>query len=629
MAFPSGFLDEIKNRVAVSDVVGRKVKLQRRGREFVGLSPFKQERTPSFTVNDDKQFYHCFSTGKHGSIFDFIMETEGLSFPEAVERLASEAGLPMPERDPRAAERAQKQAGLVDVTEAAAKWFQAQLKTPAADEARAYLERRGVTQEMIEGFGVGYAPRARTALLEHLTARNIGVDKVVESGMAIKPDDHKAPYDRFRDRIIFPIADTRGRVIAFGGRAMQADAPAKYLNSPDTPLFDKSRVLYNFSRARQPSYDSGTLLVAEGYMDVVGLAHAGFDHAVAPMGTALTEEQINLAWRMAPEPILCLDGDQAGLRAAYRAIDRALPMLKAGYSLRFAMLPPGKDPDDVVREGGAEAMQTILDKAMSLLDLMWEREIEAAPWDTPERAAALKKRLREAVNKVQDGDVKGLYGQEIKKRLDKLLGSDLPRGSNNSGGGRPYGGQPVYRTQPTSEARRSALATGADDWPPREALMVLVIFHHPAVLLTHRDMFEAISLKSNVLDALRFDIIDYFDALEATDASAEGLDNQGLTGHLMGRGKQDVCARLGNMSEARRLSFARLDAEFDDVLTGWLEVTQLHHKLQTLAVEQQQAEEELENELMREAGNSQDALERLMAIKNEIAALERQTSSAV
>jgi DNA primase len=630
MAFPSGFLDEIKNRVAVSDVVGRKVKLQRRGREFVGLSPFKQERTPSFTVNDDKQFYHCFSTGKHGSIFDFIMETEGLSFPEAVERLASEAGLPMPERDPRAAERAQRQAGLVDVTQAAATWFQAQLQSPAADEARAYLERRGVTQEMIAGFGIGYAPRSRTALLEHLTARNMGVDKVIESGMAIKPDDNKAPYDRFRDRIIFPIADTRGRVIAFGGRAMQADAPAKYLNSPDTPLFDKGRILYNFARARQPAYDTGTLLVAEGYMDVVGLAHAGFHHAVAPMGTALTEEQIQLAWRMAPEPILCLDGDQAGLRAAYRAIDRALPLLKPGYSLRFAILPPGKDPDDVVRDGGAEAMQAILGKAMSLLDLMWEREIEAAPWDTPERAAALKKRLREAVNRVQDGDVKGLYGQEIKKRLDKLLGNEkLPNRGSGDNRWRQNNTRPVYRSQPTSEARRSALATGADDWLPREALIVLIAFHHPAVLLTYRDMFDAMSLKSPALDAMRFEIIDYFDGLGAHDVTAAGLDNAGLTRHLEDRGRQDISARLANMAEARRLSFARLDAELEEVLAGWLEVSQLHHKLQTLAVEQQLAEAELENELEREEGNPQDALDRLLAIKNEIAALEQQNSSAV
>jgi DNA primase len=308
-----------------------------------------------------------------------------------------------------------------------------------------------------------------------------------------------------------------------------------------------------------------------------------------------------------------------------------LPLLKPGYSLRFAMLPPGKDPDDVVREGGAEAMQAILGKAMSLLDLMWEREIEAAPWDTPERAAALKKRLREAVNRVQDGDVKGLYGQEIKKRLDKLLGNQpMPRGSGGGGVRRgPYRGQPIYRGQPTSEVRRSALATGADDWLPREALIVLIAFQHPAVLMHHRDSFEAMTLKSQVLNALRYEIIDYFDGLDADDATTAGLDNAGLTRHLMDRGKQDVSARLANMPEARRLSFARLDADLEEVLAGWLEVTQLHHKLQTLAVEQQLAEAELENELMREEGDSQDALDRLLAIKNEIAALERQDSSAV
>ncbi len=627
MAFPSGFLDEIKNRVAVSDIVGRKVKLQRRGREFVGLSPFKQERTPSFTVNDDKQFYHCFSTGKHGSIFDFIMETEGLNFPEAVERLASEAGLQMPAQDPRAAERAQRQAGLVDVTELAAKWFQQQLKSAAADEARAYLERRGVTEQLIETYGIGYAPPARTALIEFLSARNMGVDKIIEAGMAIKPDGGKAPYDRFRDRIIFPIADTRGRVIAFGGRAMQADAPAKYLNSPETPLFHKSNVLYNFHRARQPAYDNNSVLVAEGYMDVVGMARAGIGHAVAPLGTALTEEQIQLAWRMAPEPILCLDGDQAGLRAAYRAIDRALPLLKPGYSLRFAILPPGKDPDDVVREGGAEAMNAILGKAMSLLDLMWEREIEAAPWDTPERAAALKKRLREAVNQVRDGDVKALYGQEIKKRLDKLLGagSKLPAGS---GGGRQYKAQPIYRAQPTSEARRSALATGAADWLPREALIVLVVFNHPAILLSHRDLFETLQMHSPALDKLRFDILDYFDNLDAHTPDAEGLDNGALSRHLIEKGKRDICARLASMHEARRLSFAKLNSDLSDVLVGWLEVTHMHHKLQTLAAEQKLAEAELEAELSRDDGASQIALDRLLAIKNEIAALEQKDSSA-
>ena len=629
MAFPQNFLEEIKNRIAVSDVVARKVKLQRRGREFVGLSPFKPEKTPSFTVNDDKQFYHCFATGKHGSVFDFLMETEGLSFPEAVERLASEAGMQMPERDPQAAQRAQKQAGLVDVTELSAKWFEAQLKAPAAQEARAYLERRGVSAEMIERFRIGFAPASRTALVEALQARNVGLDKIVESGMAIKPDDGKMPYDRFRDRIMFPIADARGRVIAFGGRAMSADVPAKYLNSPETPLFHKSHVLYNFAQARQPAYDANSVLIAEGYMDVVGMARAGIYNAVAGLGTAITEEQINMAWRLAPEPVMCLDGDQAGLRAAYRAADRALPLLKPGYSLRFAILPPGKDPDDVVSEGGAEAMQTLIGKAMSLIDLIWEREIEAAPWDTPERAAALKKRLRDVINSVGDRDVKALYGQEIKNRLDKLLGeSGVPynQGGGGQGGGRYAPQRQRLRTQPTSEARRSALATGADDWSPREALIVLCVLHHPALLVAHRDLFEGVEMRTPVLDQLRYDIIDYVDAMAPAAEDADGLDNGALTGHLISEGKQHICERLMAMPEARRLSFVRIESDLEEVQAGWLEVTRIHHKLQTLTAEQKAVEAELEIELARDG--TQNALDRLLAIKNEIAVLQSQDGSA-
>lgn len=628
MAFPQNFLDEIKNRVSVSDVVGRRVKLQRRGREFVGLSPFKPEKTPSFTINDDKQFYHCFSTGKHGSVFDFLMETEGLSFPEAVERLASEAGMAMPERDPQAARMAQRQAGLVDVTEAAATWFETQLKTGAAAEARDYLQRRGVTPDLIERFRIGFAPASRTALLEALSARNIAVDKIIESGMAIQPEDRSynngAPYDRFRDRIMFPICDARGRVIAFGGRAMSAEAKAKYLNSPETPLFHKSRVLYNFAQARQTAHDADSVLIAEGYMDVVGMARAGIYNAVAGLGTAITEEQIGLAWRMAAEPILCLDGDQAGLRAAFRVIDRALPLLKPGYSLRFAILPAGKDPDDVVREGGAEALQAVLSKAMSMIDLLWEREIEAAPWDTPERAAALKKRLREAVGQVRDPDVRALYGQEIKSRLDKLLGESGVPYTARRGDGRVV--RAKFRAQPSSEARRSALATGAQDWSPREALMVLCVLNHPALLLSQRDLFETVEIKTQSLDELRIDIIDYFDNLEARSADASGLDNGTLSGHLIGEGKQNICERLAAMPEARRLSFVRVESELDEVMAGWLEVTRIHHKLQTLAAELEAVQTELEVELAQDG--TQTALDRLLAIKNEIAALEREDGSA-
>lgn len=633
MAFPQNFLEEIKNRIAVSDIVGRKVKLVRRGREFVGLSPFKSERTPSFTVNDDKQFYHCFATGKHGSVFDFVMETEGLSFPEAVERLAQQAGLPMPERDPRAAERAAKQASLVDVTEAAANWFQQQLQAPQAADARDYLTRRGVTPELMKRFGIGFAPSARTALADFLTARNIKPAQLVETGLAIQPDEKaRAPYDRFRDRIIFPIHDARGRVIAFGGRAMQADAPAKYLNSPETPLFHKGAVLFNFARARQAAYDAGSVLVAEGYMDVVGLARAGFDHAVAPLGTAITPEQLRLLWRLAPEPVMCLDGDAAGLRAAYRAIDRALPLLKPGFSLRFALLPAGKDPDDVVAEGGQAAMQAVIDKAMGLSDLLWERELEAAPWDTPERAAALKQRLREAVATISDADVRGLYGQDIRARLDRLLGAtgQASDGRQNYGQGRRMPSRRGGRA--SAQARRSALATGSAEWSHREAVIVLCVYHHPALLGQQRDAFEALELQTQSLDRLRYDIIDWFDENSASEAAANqaenatGLDNSALKLHLKDRGVGDIAARLEAMPEARLLSFVRLDSELEQVIPGWLEVVRIHHKLHTLMAEKKAVEADLETELERDG--TQYALDRLIAIQNEIAALENQASKS-
>ncbi len=633
MAFPQNFLEEIKNRIAVSDIVGQRVKLQRRGREYVGLSPFKQERTPSFTINDDKQFYHCFSTGKHGSVFDFLMETEGLGFPEAVERLAQLAGLPMPENDPREAQIAAKQTSLIDVTEAAAVWFASQLKTSseAAEAARVYLQKRGVSAALIERFNIGYAPGARTGLVEHLSARKFSLSQIVEVGMAIQPDEGtRQPYDRFRDRIIFPIHDTRGRVIAFGGRALDPDAKAKYLNSPETPLFHKGAVLFNFVRARTPAYEAGTVLITEGYMDVVGLARAGIDHAVAPLGTAITQEQIRLAWRMAPEPILCLDGDEAGLRAAYRTIDRALPLLKPGYSLRFAILPPGKDPDDLVSEGGASVMNQVLGKAMSLVDLMWEREIEAAPWDTPERAGALKQRLRTVVGQVAHADLRDLFGQEIKSRLDKLLGapglSTRYEGRFEARDAKPVTGRRARLRQRTSslqrmrgassELRRSELAQGVVDIPQREAVILLGILNHPDILSSYRDMLENIDFSAPALDKLRFEIIDYFDRLENPPA---GLDIEALKGHFTSQGMMDLYRRLMDMQDARILDFVHEDSALADVLPDWLEVVRVHHKLRTLKAEQRAIEEELVDEMQR--SDTQEVLPRLIAIKNEIEAL--------
>ncbi|MBZ0216965.1 MAG: DNA primase, partial [Fimbriimonadaceae bacterium] len=343
MRFSPQFLDEIRARLAVSDVVGRKVRLQKRGREFVGLSPFNPEKTPSFTVNDQKGFYHCFSSGKHGDIFGFVMETEGLEFPEAVERLANEAGIALPKPDPVAAERAQRDKTLYDVQELACAYFEEQLQSRAGAAARGYLSDRGVDPLTQQKFRLGYAPRDRHALKQYLAAHDVPVDVMNRSGLIISGDDIAVSYDRFRDRIMFPISDSRGRMIAFGGRALSPDAKAKYLNSPETPIFHKGGNLYNAFNAREAAHKRGTAIVVEGYMDVIALAMAGFTNAVAPLGTALTEDQLGLLWRMGDEPVLCFDGDSAGRKAMYRAIDLALPKLSPGKSLSFALLPEGQD----------------------------------------------------------------------------------------------------------------------------------------------------------------------------------------------------------------------------------------------------------------------------------------------
>ncbi|MGC6472284.1 MAG: DNA primase [Parvibaculales bacterium] len=617
MSLPRSFLEEIKNRVPVSDVVGRKVKLTRRGREFVGLSPFKNERTPSFTVNDDKQFYHCFATGKHGSVFDFLMETEGLSFIEAVERLASEANLPMPARDPKAAEREEKKLALVDVTEASAAWFRMQLNSAAGRTAADYLSQRGLSAELIKRFGVGYAPGRKDALNTFLLEKGFSQEQIIESGMALVPERDgpggREVIDRFRDRVMFPIADAKGRVIAFGGRALSADAKAKYLNSPETPLFHKGRVLFNFDKARQPAYDEKAVIVCEGYMDVIGLARGGLDHAVAPLGTAITEDQIAMLWRLAPEPIMCLDGDEAGLRAAYRVIDRALPVLKPGFSLRFAVLPSGKDPDDIIRDSGRELMLDLLGTAKSLVDMLWDRELSFAPYDTPERRAALTDRLRKAVSQVQSPDVRRFYGDDIKQRLDGLFvgaqGGGAARGYGKSAYGRGGRGGFAHRRLASTEAKRSALASGGDMLPPREAMLVLCVLRHPEALIKELDRFENIELVTAVLDKLRFALLDAIN-------NQNLLDTEALKTHLHSLGHSDLITRLEQLPDARMLTFVRDDSNPDDVRRGWLDALELQHKLTVLSAEMREIEKDLGTQ------TTQENFERLTAIKREMADLE-------
>jgi len=481
--FDDRFLEELKARLRPSDVIGRTVKLKRQGREYVGLSPFTKEKSPSFFVNDDKGFFHDFSSGKHGDVISFLQETERLSFVEAVQRLAGEAGMALPAEDPQAAEREAKKQGLTDWMDLAQKWFAANLRRSPGKAAREYLEKRGLPEDQWERFGLGYAPNDREGLKNALVQRGAKPGDLVEAGMLIAPEGGGTPYDRFRDRLMFPILDARGRIVSFGGRAMNPDDRAKYLNGPESPLFHKGATLYGLPEARRilgaESRDSQAIVVVEGYMDVIACQRAGIP-AVAPMGTALTEEQMERLWRVSSEPVLCFDGDAAGRRAAYRAIERALPQLKSGRSFRFALLEAGQDPDDILRERGAPALRQALSATRTFAEVLFQKEAEAEPLDTPERRAGLKGRLRQAASAVQDKDLAEQYRRELFERFDAMFARRPTTGSPAAGpGGRwrpgppPKLGQTAEGAQAMQSLARSiepvaaALAHGAVDDPER------------------------------------------------------------------------------------------------------------------------------------------------------------------
>lgn len=421
MRFSPQFLDEIRTRLPVSEVARRRVKLTKAGREWKGLSPFNQEKTPSFFANDPKGMWFDFSSGKNGNIFDFVMATEGLSFPEAVERLAAQAGLPVPKSSPEIEAQAQRRRTLHDVIELAAKFFEATLSARAGAKARGYLADRGIDPATQLKFRLGYAPPERFALKEHLGAQGVSVEDMIEAGLLVAGEDIPVPYDRFRDRVMFPISDLRGRVIAFGGRALEKDAPAKYLNSPETPLFHKGAVLYNGAPARAAAHAGAPLIAVEGYVDVIALVAGGFPATVAPLGTALTQEQLAQLWKLADEPVLMFDGDAAGRRAADRAIDLALPLLVPGKSLQIARLPDGHDPDSLFRCAGPPAIQAAVAAALPLAESLWRRERAACLTDTPERKAAFETRLAECVGAIGDNTVRRHYTCDMRDRCWALF----------------------------------------------------------------------------------------------------------------------------------------------------------------------------------------------------------------
>ncbi|ANV99590.1 DNA primase [Bradyrhizobium icense] len=621
MRFTPQFLDELRARLPVSEVVGRRVKLKKAGREFKGLSPFQQEKTPSFTVNDQKQFYHDFSTGKHGNIFDFVMETEGVSFPEAVERLAGMAGMALPAATPDAARHEQRRKTLHDVMELAAKFFADTLASRNGAKARGYLGDRGISPATQLQFRLGYAPGERFALKEYLGAQGISTEDMVEAGLLVGGDDIPVPYDRFRDRVMFPIADARGRVIAFGGRALEKDVPAKYLNSPETPLFHKGDNLYNLATARQATHNGAPLIVVEGYVDVIAMVTAGFAGAVAPLGTALTENQLALLWKMADEPLLCFDGDRAGQKAAYRAADLAMPNLLPGKSLRFALLPEGQDPDDLARTGGRVAIEEVIGAARGLADMIWSREIEGGTFATPERRAALEARINELSNGIRDEVVRRYYRQDLAERLQRTFAPDgarggygrggfqtrrgesprgfAPRGAGPAGrfaprGGRPPGivsgiapgpyqaASPQLATSPIMRGQRSAMSR-------REALILQSLINHPWLLHDHLEEVAALELAHPEANKLRAGIIAAFanDHHHSPDVEEQA---EKMRADLEARGLGEVLQRVERAITTAAVWAAMPGAAREDVLATWQQLVVLHQKTHALLRERKDAE---------------------------------------
>jgi len=602
MRFPPSFLEEIRARLPVSEVVRGRVQLKKAGREWKGLSPFNSEKTPSFFVNDQKQAWFDFSSGKNGSIFDFVMLTEGVTFREAVERLAAQAGLPLPQSSPEEEKREERRKTLYEVVELAAQFFEESLQARTGARARGYLADRGLSPETIARFRLGYSPAERFALKEYLGSKKIPVEDMVEAGLLIAGDDIPVPFDRFRERAMFPIHDFKGRIVGFGGRAL-GDVQPKYLNSPETPLFHKGWLLYNGAPARTATQKGQQLVVVEGYMDAIAMVAAGFEATVAPLGTALTEDQIGLLWRMTPEPILCFDGDKAGTRAAFRAVDLALPFLAPGKSLRFATLPEGQDPDDLIKSAGADAMNEVLGKARPLAEMLWIRETAEARLDTPERRAALEQRLGELLRAIQDETVRRYYREDFQARLGRLFApastpapyrpapyrpSTSPATRGALGGpNRRLPERPANLSLRSSQfAQRSVTHRSQSGVPPREALLMLTLINHPWLLEEHAEELAELDFLSRDAEGLRRAMLDAVAADAAEDFAS-------LQAHLAAAGASELQARMERAISHRSDWPSRPDAAPEDVLAFWHQIASLHRRKRTLSKELKEAERAL------------------------------------
>ncbi|MBZ3692393.1 DNA primase [Phyllobacterium calauticae] len=632
MRFPPSFLDEIRERVPISSVIGTRVSFDRKKTnapkgDFWACCPFHGEKSPSFHCEDRKGRYHCFGCGVTGDHFKFLTELEGLSFPEAVQRVADMAGIPMPARDAEMEMREAKRATLYDVMDMATKFFEEQLQSAAGAKARAYLRDRGLSATTQHAYRLGYSPESRNALKEHLALKGATREQIEACGLVVYGDDKPVSYDRFRDRIMFPIEDLRGRVIAFGGRALTPNAPAKYLNSNETELFHKGKVLFNALRARraaqpQAGQAAKAVIAVEGYMDVIALAQAGFGQAVAPLGTALTEDQLDLLWRMSPEPVLCFDGDQAGIKAAYRAIDLAMPVLKPGRSLRFAVLPEGKDPDDLVKASGPQAFQAVLDDARPLADMLWTRETSGGVFDTPERRAELESRLKQMTALIADENVRRHYAQDVRDRIQQFFGSNQRSNNNRRDGDQRGNGQNGYGNQNgygqrgrgaasgrlavSDSLARSVLVKTTSAAPPlRETAILMTLFNHPRLI--EEDFETVVRLEFSHPDLKRF-----HSAMLNAMAEHHVVDGLAMRKAMAEAGHGTLIEALEALVRRARMWTATAEAAEEDALEALRQAVHLHQRASTLHKELKVAETALATE------TTDENLNRLLDIQNDI-----------
>ncbi len=637
MRFSDQFLDDIRERLPISSVVGEYVAWDKRKSrpaqgDFWACCPFHSEKTPSFHADDRRGRYHCFGCGVSGDHFRFLTDKAGLSFPEAVETLAGRAGLPMPARDARTEETDRQRATLVEAMELAATYFAEALAANAGARARGYLNERGVPPALQQKFRLGYAPGARNGLKEYLAQNRVSAETMEAAGLVITGEDVAVPFDRFRNRLMFPITDRRERVIAFGGRAMGDDVEPKYLNSPETPLFAKRRTLYNAAAAAAAVRDGKPLIVVEGYMDVIALAGAGIGGALAPLGTALTEEHLGQLWRISEVPVMCFDGDEAGARAASRVIDMALPMLRPGHSLGFVTLPEGTDPDDFVRQHGASSFAGLVDGATPLAAAVWARETRGTVFETPEARAALEQRLKQIAGTVDDASVRRHYQQEFEQRVGAFFrpaesfgGGTGWRGRGPGGrgpGGRGPGGQgerwrgerwrgPGSPRYVVSEGLRNSRAMkqhGSVAIDAQEAAIAVSLVNYPGLADDRMDALAALDLASAEPRKLLAALL---------DAIGEGAaDAAAVREAMVARGLGESLAAMEKLLARQGVWQALANADRGDAETGLSHALALHNKKVQLNRELKAAEIALGDD------PSEEAFERLRDIQNQISSVE-------